>query len=120
MPDDSTALAHLMLSRLQNGPPQRPPELKERLENIRTRIKEARHKLAQRRRSRSVPESLKHSSVSSLDGDTDIYETVHHHAAHQLKVIERIHLDGQRLIYKHEVTGPGDKRDERQITFELT
>jgi len=34
-------------------------------------------------------------------------------------VSERIRVDGQRLIYKHEITGPGEKRDEREIVFDL-
>ncbi len=33
--------------------------------------------------------------------------------------VERIRIDGQRLMYKHEVTGPGGKRDERETNFEL-
>jgi hypothetical protein len=36
-----------------------------------------------------------------------------------MMVSERLRVDGKRLIYKHEITGPGDKRDEREITFEL-
>jgi hypothetical protein len=38
----------------------------------------------------------------------------------ELSVIERIRIDGQRLIYKHEVTGPGEKGNEREeIVFDL-
>jgi hypothetical protein len=34
-------------------------------------------------------------------------------------VIERTRVDGNRLIYKHEVQGPGDKHDEREVVFDL-
>jgi hypothetical protein len=39
---------------------------------------------------------------------------------HELTIVESIRVEGEHLIYKHEVTGPGGKRDEREITFELT
>jgi hypothetical protein len=35
-------------------------------------------------------------------------------------VIERIRVDGQRLIYDHEITGPGEKHDQREIVFKLS
>jgi hypothetical protein len=60
------------------------------------------------------------SSFNYWDGDTYIQETYRHHKGHKLTVIERIRLDGQRLVYKHEVEGPGGKRDEREITFDLS
>ena len=44
---------------------------------------------------------------------------VRRHLGHELTVSERIRVDGQRLIYKHEITGPGEKRDEREIVFDL-
>ena len=59
------------------------------------------------------------SSMSHWDSDTFVVQTYRHHQGHELKVIERIRLDGQHLIYKHEVTGPGEKRDEREIIFDL-
>ena len=51
--------------------------------------------------------------------DTYIQETHRRHLGHELTVSERIRVDGQRLIYKHEITGPGEKRDEREIVFDL-
>jgi len=46
-------------------------------------------------------------------------EILRRHQGHAFKVIERIRVEDKRLIYKHEITGPGGKRDEREITFEL-
>jgi len=53
------------------------------------------------------------------DGDGFVVQTYRQHLGHEIMVIERIRVDGQRLIYKHEISGPGDKRDEREVTFEL-
>jgi hypothetical protein len=60
------------------------------------------------------------SSFSHWDGDTFVTETVRRHKGHEFTVIERIHVDGQRLIYKHEITGPGEKHDEREIIFDIS
>src|SRR5262249_5731240 len=49
---------------------------------------------------------------SSWDGDTYVVEMYRHFCGHQLTIVERIHVEGQHLIYKHEITGPGDKHDE--------
>ena len=57
--------------------------------------------------------------MSQWEGDTLVVQTYRQHQGHELMVIERIRVDGQHLIYKHEVTGPGDKRDEREIVFEI-
>lgn len=46
-------------------------------------------------------------------------QTYGQHQGHELMAIELIHIDGQHLIYKHVVTGPGEKRDESEVTFEL-
>jgi hypothetical protein len=35
-------------------------------------------------------------------------------------IIERIRVDGQRLIYDHEIAGPGEKHDQSEIVFELS
>jgi hypothetical protein len=59
------------------------------------------------------------SSMSHLDGDTLILQTIHRLQGQDLMVIERIRIEGNHLIYKHEVNGPGDKRDEREIVFDL-
>src|SRR5262249_45359273 len=57
--------------------------------------------------------------MSHWEGDTLIVQTYRQHQGHELMVIERIGADGQRLIYRHEVQGPGDKRYEREIVFDL-
>ena len=53
------------------------------------------------------------------DGDAYVQETYHRHHGHPLAVIERIRIRGERLIYKCQVRGPCDKRDEREIVFDL-
>ncbi len=53
------------------------------------------------------------------DDDTFVQETLRNHKGHELKVVERIRLEGSRLIYKHAITGPGDKHDQREITFDI-
>ena len=50
---------------------------------------------------------------------TLVTERHHHYKGHELAIVERIRIDGDRLIYNHEVTGPGDKHDEREIRFEI-
>ena len=59
------------------------------------------------------------SGTSQWEGDTLVVQTYRQHQGHEILVIERIRVDGQHLIYQHEVTGPGDKRDEREIVFDL-
>ena len=59
------------------------------------------------------------SSFQYWEEDTFVTETMRRYKGAELSVIERIRVDGQRLIYKHEVTGPDDKRDEREIVFDL-
>src|SRR5262245_35885477 len=59
------------------------------------------------------------SSFKYWDGDIYVQETQRRHLGHELKVIERIRVDDNNLVYKHEVTGPGGKRDKREIVFDL-
>ncbi len=59
------------------------------------------------------------STLQRWDGDTFVSERKHALKGYDVMVIERIRVDGQRLIYKHEVRGPGGKREEREITFDL-
>jgi hypothetical protein len=58
-------------------------------------------------------------SSNYWDGDAYVQETYHRHHGHPLAVIERICILGGRLIYKCQVRGPGDKRDEREVVFDL-
>jgi hypothetical protein len=57
---------------------------------------------------------------SRWDGDTYVVETHRSVRGHELTIVERLRVEGERVIYNHEVTGPGGKRDEREITFEIS
>jgi hypothetical protein len=35
-------------------------------------------------------------------------------------VFERVRIEGPRLIYKHEVAGPGGKQDTREVMFDIS
>src|SRR6185369_4641518 len=59
------------------------------------------------------------SSFSRWDGDTFVVETLRRHKGHEFTVIERIRLDADQLTYRHEIQGPGNKSDEREIVFQL-
>jgi hypothetical protein len=59
------------------------------------------------------------SSGQRWEGDTLIRETMRNHWGHDVKVVERIRIEGGRLVYKHEVLGPGDKHDEREVVFNI-
>ena len=56
---------------------------------------------------------------SRWDGDTYVVETHRSVRGHELTIVERLRVDGERVIYKHEVTGPAGKYDEREITFDI-
>jgi hypothetical protein len=53
------------------------------------------------------------------EDDTLVARRQHRYGQHQITVVERIRIDGERLIYKYEVQGPGEKRDEREVIFDL-
>jgi hypothetical protein len=59
------------------------------------------------------------SSREGWEDGTYIRETVRNHWGHDVKVVERIRIEGGRLIYQHEVLGPGDKHDEREVVFNI-
>jgi len=59
------------------------------------------------------------SSFSHWEDDTFVIETLRRHKGHEFTVVERIRLDGTHLVYKHEISGPGDKHEEREIIFEI-
>jgi len=58
-------------------------------------------------------------SFDHLDGDTLVVETHRYKDGHELSIIERIRVEGEHLIYKHEITGPGGKREEREVMFDV-
>jgi len=59
------------------------------------------------------------SSFHYWDGDTFVQETLRRHQGHELKIVERIRIEGPRLFYKHEVLGPGGTREERKVIFDF-
>jgi hypothetical protein len=62
---------------------------------------------------------LRASSFEHSESDTFVHEILRNHKGHEVTVVERIRVAGDRLIYRHEVVGPGDKRDEREVVFDL-
>jgi hypothetical protein len=49
-----------------------------------------------------------------------VTETLRRHKGHEFTVVERVRVEGTHLSYKHEIIGPGDKRDEREIRFDVS
>ena len=58
-------------------------------------------------------------SFDHLDGDTLVIETHRYKDGHELSIIESIRVEGEYLIYKHKITGPGGKREESEVIFEV-
>ncbi len=128
MSDAAINAAHRLLTNMQTWPPTPPPtveEMRKRMDDYLTRRQQE-----MKQRFGTVSGFGGHGnydpavrSVSNTrdqwDGDTFIAQTYRRHFGHELMVIERIRVDGQRLIYKHEIEGPGGKREEREITFDL-
>jgi len=105
IPDAAIDAAHQVLSRFQSWPPpptQYGPDRKIRTTEVRTA-------------------TGSRAGFSRWDGD-DTYVVETHRAirGYELTIVERLHVEGERVIYKHEVTGPGGKHDEREITFEIS
>jgi hypothetical protein len=120
LPDAAMEAVHRILTQLQVWPLPPPPGAEE----MRRRMEEPRMEVMNRQRPGTIGgftgsshyDPSKGAGASSFkywDGDTFVQETQRRHLGNELKVIERIRVDGQRLIYKHEVTGPGEQRDER-------
>jgi hypothetical protein len=102
MPEAAIETAHRFLSALQVWPPRPPidPGKKIRMTEVRTA-------------------AGTRAGFSRWDGDTYVVETHRSVRGHELTIVERLRVEGEHLIYKHEVTGPGGKRDEREISFEI-
>jgi hypothetical protein len=113
LPDEAIRAAHLMLSKMQVWPQPPPPDVQE----IRKRM-ELRAGLGSS--GYDPDKGSGYSSFEHWDGDALIVETHRHHQGRDLTIIERIRAEGKRLIYRHEISGPGDKHDEREIVFELS
>jgi hypothetical protein len=130
MPEGAIEAAHRALTNMQVWPPAPPPTVEEMRQQMRKRMDERRLEMMQRQKPGTIAgfggtsnyDPTKGAGASSFnywDGDTYIQETYRRHLGHEFTVIERIRIDGQRLIYKHQITGPGEKRDEREIIFDL-
>ena len=102
MPEGAIEAAHRILSRMQLWPPAPPPEHDRMISRMETRTAAGTK-----------------AGFSSWDGDTCVVGAHRYVRGHELTTIERICLEGDRLIYKHEITGPGEKHDEREITFDI-
>jgi hypothetical protein len=101
LPEGAIEVVHGMLSRLQTWPPTPPPNAASGMQ-----VRRADGKAVMSRMER-------------WQGDTFISEVTRNHRGHQLQIVERICVDGSRLLYKHEVTSPGNKRDEREVSFDI-
>jgi hypothetical protein len=129
LPEGALEAAVRALSQLQVWPPAPPPGVEEWRKRSREWMEERRTQVMQRQRPSTIsgfgggggynPDTGAASyGFSHWDGDTFITETLRRHKGHEFTVIERVRVDGQRLIYRHEIIGPGDKRDEREIIFD--
>jgi len=60
-------------------------------------------------------------SHSHWEGDTVVVITHMFHAGHELVVEERLRLDAatNRLLYTHQVSGPGGVSNTREIVFDV-
>jgi hypothetical protein len=105
LPEQAIELVHGVLSRLQVWPPVPPsPE----------------RTLAKMQQVWTAQGKPVLSSRERWEGDTLIRETMRNHGGHELRMVERIRIKGGRLNYKHEITGPGGKYDEREVVFNLS
>ena len=131
LPEGAIDSAHRVLSQLQVWPPTPPPGVEEMRQRMRQRMDERRREVMQRQRPGMIggfggsgnydpDRGSASSSFSHWDDDTFVTETLRRHKGHEFTVIERVRVDGRHVIYKHEITGPGGKHDEREITFDLT
>src|SRR5437016_10045310 len=93
LPEPAMEVVHGLLSRLQVWSP--PPPPRNVASGVQVRAADGKPVL---------------SRFERWEGDTFIQETMRNHRRHELKVVEHIHAEGKRLIYKHEITGPADRQ----------
>jgi hypothetical protein len=131
LPEGAIEAAHRLLSSLQVWPPAPLPGLQEMRQRMRQRMDERRLEVMQRQRPGTVAGSggsgnydpdrgVASSSFSHWEGDTFVAETLRRHKGQEFAVVERTRIDGKHLIYKHEITGPGERHDEREVVFEIS
>ena len=129
LPEGAVEAAHRVLSQLQVWPPVPPPDVQEWRQRARERWDERRQEFAQGQKPGTVSvfggarrydseRGVGSASFNHWESDTFVAETLRRHKGHEFTVIERIHIDGSRLTYKHEILA-GDKRDEREIVFDV-
>ena len=130
LPEGAMESADRVLSSLQVWPPPGLPDMETMRKRHEQHREEVRNRMLAQQRPGTVsgfgggggynPKTGSGSyGMSHWEGDTFIVQTYRQHQGQELMVIERIRLDEAQLIYRHEVTGPGDKRDEREIVFDL-
>ncbi len=126
LPDEAMEAAHRILSRLQAWPSPPAPDVHE----MRKRVELRRREMRQGQKPGTIAgfggtggyDPAKGSGASSFhywDGDTFVQATLRCHQGHELKIVERIRIEGPRLFYKHEVLGPGGTREEREVIFDF-
>ena len=126
LPDGAIEAAHRILSNLQVWPPAPPPDLQEMRKRMEVRRLEMRQGLKPGTTAGfggsggyDPTKGAGSSSFQHWDGDTFVQETLRNHKGHELTIDERVRVEGDRLIYKHDITGPGNKHDEREVIFDL-
>src|SRR5262245_49813516 len=102
LPEPAIEVAHRFLSNLQIWPP-RPPIDREK----QIRMTEMRTAAGTK------------AGFSRWDSDTYVVSTYRHIGGHELEIVESMRVQGEHLIYKVEITGPGGKREEREIRFDV-
>lgn len=131
LPEGAIEAANRTLSHLQVWPPAPPPDVQEMRQRMRQRLEERRLGAIERQKPGTIAgfggrgnydpdRGSASSSFSHWDDDTFVTETLRRHKGHEFTVVERVRVDGTQLIYKHEITGPGGKHDEREIAFEIS
>jgi hypothetical protein len=129
LPEGALEAAHRALSHLQVWPPVPPPDVQEWRQRAQQKWAERRQEFAQRQKPGTLSvfgggsrydseRGVGSASFNHWEGDTFVVETLRRHKGHEFTVIERIRIDGSRLTYKHEILA-GDKRDEREIVFDV-
>jgi hypothetical protein len=102
MPEAAIETAHRFLSALQVWPPRPPIDGGKKIMMTETRTATGTR-----------------AGFSRWDGDTYVVETHRSVRGHELTIVESLRVESERVIYKHEVTGPGGQHDEREVTFEV-
>src|ERR1051326_599857 len=128
LPEGAIDAAHRLLTNMQTWPPPLPPGVEEMRQQMRQRMEDRKREVMQRQKPGTIAafggssnydpdKGVASSSFNHWDNGMYVQESFRRYKGHELMVIERIRIDGQRLIYKHEISGPGGKRDEREIAF---